>query len=311
MSRGEFCRKAGCSEGTLVSQFGSWGNLRVRLGLSRWERRGGARVFDTETLIRDLKAAAEEHGPNLSIHTFARHSGHSNSTVYTRFGSWSAFREAAGLPPVAARRGYTSERLLELGRKAYADLGCNLTCADFIRSSRIAIGTIRRHFGSWAEFRRQIGPHPRNPGNPKNRKYSREGIIEAIRRVAARTGAGLSMSEFCRQTGFSENLLYRHFESWAEARDCADLPPRVPQRAKLSDRFLLEDLHAVARTCGRIPTEAEYRASGRAGVVTLLRRFGPTWQDVLRRYAGYREFLAVFPDGGPQPLLPGQSPPLP
>jgi hypothetical protein len=227
------------------------------------------------------------------VHEFARVSGRTPVTIYQRFGSWGAFREAAGLPR-RAKRGYSAAELLEKGRAAYEAIGCNMGAHDFERHSGVSPTTVIRHFGSWAEFRAQVG-HPRNPGNPKLRRYTREGILASLRRTVERVGETLTLKEFLQRTGLPGPTFYRHFMTWPEARECVDLPGHVKKRTRYTDEFLLGDLHDVAVQLRRTPRREDYEAYGKASVETLLKRYGPEWKDVQDRYARFVEYQRAFP----------------
>ena len=296
----QFCTEAGCSPGVVVRRFGSWGRFRMQLGLGRRDRRGSRREYSDEELFEALREAATEHGPDLSIAEFTLHTGRSHQLVYTRFGSWDAFRAAAGLPAKVGVRKYTKGELIAQGRAAYQAFGCNLTLGDFVRHTGIPTTTLYRRFRTWEEFRECFAAAARNPGNGRLRKYTREGLIELIRRVAEQAGSGLTKKEFIRRTGIADGTISRHFRTWAEARDCADLPPYVRAAQRYSDEFLLEDFGRVAGLVRGMPTRSDYKQCGTAAVETLIKRFGETWEDVQDRYERYREWKASFPHGPPR-----------
>lgn len=93
----EFCRAVGVDEGTVRRRFGDWGSLRERVGLPRRKRVGQTISADEIRVV--LRRVVEDHGPALTLQDFERISGFSRTTIYARFGSWTALRELEGLEP--------------------------------------------------------------------------------------------------------------------------------------------------------------------------------------------------------------------
>jgi hypothetical protein len=107
---------------------------------------------------------------------------------------------------------------------------------------------------------------------------TREQIIKAIQKTAAKLGRTPSRAELEVTGKVTRTKLETHFRSFKEALREAGLQPR--ERVKHVDSWvLLKDWARVARRYGRIPTWNEYRRYGRHGVETVAARFG-RWSKV-------------------------------
>jgi len=107
---------------------------------------------------------------------------------------------------------------------------------------------------------------------------TREQIIKALQRTAAKLGRTPSRAELEVTGKVTRTKLETHFRSFNAAVREAGLEPR--ERAKHVDTWvLLKDWARVARRYGRIPTYTEYRRYGRHGADTVSARFG-RWSKV-------------------------------
>jgi hypothetical protein len=66
----------------------------------------------------------------------------------------------------------------------------------------------------------------------------KEGILQAIRRVALKLGKRPSRSAFIAHTGITEYQVLAHFPTWNKAVEAAGLAPDV-SNVKLDDAILL------------------------------------------------------------------------
>ena len=102
-----------------------------------------------ETICETLRRLAETLGPDLTLARFTRETSISSHTVYRHFESWPALRQAAGLPPHAARSKvrYTDEELMAAFDRVYRFLGRTPSIRQFTQLTRINTGTLALRFG--------------------------------------------------------------------------------------------------------------------------------------------------------------------
>ena len=102
---------------------------------------------------------------------------------------------------------------------------------------------------------------------------TREQIIKALQRTAAKLGRTPTRVELEIKGKVSRAKVDTHFPSFQEAIREAGLEPRV--RVKNVDTWLLlKDWARVVRRYGRVPTYSEYRRHGKHSVCTLAARCG-------------------------------------
>jgi AcrR family transcriptional regulator len=155
-----FCRESGFSNTHIYRYFENWADLRAQAGLPPAVDRRRLFAQHTEAgLLDSLLAAAEEFGNDVSLSEFQHHTGISAKSIYRLFGSWHAFKDAAGLherrnpglPPQ-----HDEERLLASLRELVQKRGSRITLHDFCRATGISSATLDRH-GGWRHFRRRLG----------------------------------------------------------------------------------------------------------------------------------------------------------
>ena len=112
--------------------------------------------------------------------------------------------------------------------------------------------------------------------------HTKESILEAIRRAAKKLGRAPSGSELKAETGISQHLLRRHFESWPAALRAAGWPARF-KNARLEERVLLQDWARVVRRLGRLPKKLEYDYRGKFSTGVFMKRFA-TWSAIPHKF---------------------------
>lgn len=268
------------------------------------------RRYSTERLLDLGRELHAELGDSFTLGRFSRDTNVSGSTIRDRFGSWGEFCDRlnvaphspgdASLPRAApGRPRYTDEWLLARVREAHKVYGDYMTLSDFCRFAGVSTHTATRRFRDFADLRNRAGLPARGNRNWKVSRHTREGLIDQLRDIAAQVGSSLKLHDFLQRAGVSSSTFYRHFTSWSQARDYADLTPHARRPQLKTDEFLLDDLDRVATSLGRAPTRDEYRSLGNADPNTLRKRFGPTWDDVLDRGRRWCEYRRAFPHGPP------------
>ncbi len=133
------------------------------------------------------------------------------------------------------------------------------------------------------------------------RSPDKDGILDAIRRVALELGRRPSRSQFKAHSGISEHQVYKHFLSWNAAVEAAGLDP---DRSKflLQDCTLLEDWGTIVRNLRQIPTSIQCRHHGRFSTDVLQKHFGSwsTIPDAFRQFAHdkleWSDVIALLPE---------------
>ena len=263
------------------------------------------RRYSTEQLLELGRDAAAKLGHRFTLGRFVRDTGIADSTIRTRFGSWSEFREQLGLTPHrndevtpdAKPRGrhVSDEWLFDKLREAVPALGRDMNLADFCNFAGVSSTTIVRRFKGWLEFRRRAGLPPKDRRNYMLQRYTRDEIIDRLRVIAPQVGPDITLKEFLARTGIADGTFYRYFKSWSQIREYVDLPPHGRQRKHYSDDFLFEDLYKLTRHLNRFPTQREYDAHGVAHSSTIKKRIGPDWDDVRHRLRDWVEHRRTNP----------------
>lgn len=128
---------------------------------------------------------------------------------------------------------------------------------------------------------------PRRKGPP--RWWSRELLVEAVRRFAETRDAAFSQRTFLQATGIGAKQIGRYFEGgWRELLTEARVRGvRWGQREKFPEDELLSAVHRFVEENGRWPTWREFAEATSAGQSTLQRRFGSK-VELVRRYDAWR-----------------------
>lgn len=138
----------------------------------------------------------------------------------------------------------------------------------------------------------------------KEKRQTKEQILEFIRNLAGKLGRTPSKREFEEFSKLTEFQIQKHFTSWNEAVRTAGFEPNE-KNFRLDDNVLLEDWAKLVKRRGKIPTVNEYRREGKHSPEALSRRFG-NWggiPDKFREFAeskpGFEDVLALLPESKP------------
>ena len=282
-TRGEYKNIPGLADASVLeTRFGSWNAALERVGLEPNLRR-----YTDAQLIESLRRAADELGGTPAKYDLRGMKGFPDPEVYSkRFGSWAEAVRRAGLPPrVVDRRHYTDRYLLEALARAADDLGRTPTWGEFRAMEGVpGMDAYRDRFGSWREALRLAGLTPRSRGG-----ISDDELAAELRRAAAVLGNTPSKEELRLMDGFpNPDTYWKRYGSWGEAVRRAGLPPRVEQRKKYTDEFMLCCLREAAEALGIPPSIEEFEGMEGYPHPDLYKlRFG-SWEEA-RRKAGLPE----------------------
>ena len=147
------------------------------------------------------------------------------------FGSWTAAREAAGLP-IPIRDFYSPDEvqliIIDLYEK---ELPLNLASQNSSKLRR----SVNRHFGSWRKAVRSLGLEGELP-----RIWTEQSVIDAL---VYRHASGLRLCTTRLEDGRLFNAAVSRFGSWRNALEAAGLPP--PPREKWDNEKVLCRLRAL------------------------------------------------------------------
>lgn len=259
-----------------------------------------AKRYTDEALFELAREALAAHGPELSYVEFCAHSGVGPRTIAVRFGTWTRFRELAGLPArpkgnLKLRR-YSRDELLARMREEVRVHGRDITESMFCKSVGVSPSTIRFYFGAWSKLREAAGLDARIHGNPRRRQYSAERLIDRLRDKVEQWGENLNMKLFIRETGIAQGTIEYYFGSWHNFRGAAGLERRLRgKRLRISNEEILEDLGRLIGIKKAFPTAEQYDESGIVRSRTVMDRFGRPWEQVRQAYADWVEYRRAFP----------------
>lgn len=136
--------------------------------------------YSDEALLSELRrVAAELGGQRLTLERFNQLSRVHSTTLRSRFGSWRAALDLAGINETVAPRWEVlgREKILDEIQKYTAETNGRTAKRDEI-ASRLGIspGTITRRFGAWSELLDEVGLSP----VPLGRRYSDDECHENV-----------------------------------------------------------------------------------------------------------------------------------
>lgn len=162
LTRAEYDRHALASSDTVCRRFGGWGGALERAGLG--DRYGGpaisqrmreqpGRTASTDDVIAELQRIASVVGrTTITRSDLNRYGELSERTVLSRFGTWKAALQAAGLQLSRMGRRYTESDYFENLLTVWTHHGRPPTYAEMdLPPSRITNGAYASRFGTWGK----------------------------------------------------------------------------------------------------------------------------------------------------------------
>jgi hypothetical protein len=212
-----------CSASSVLRRFGSWSEAKEQAGIDEDLSSSGGRPqeYSDEQILSHIRECANRHGTATTELLDQEDDLVASSVAIERFGSWSEAKTQAGLDPDAREnnarpREYSDEEYLGLLRDCEEKYG-QATQRTFDDAEEYpSAGAIRKRFGSWGDAKEQAGL---NVG--KNRKYSKEELLEMLRECQDRHGKCTAHvfaddDDFC-----SPETVQRAFGSWSDAKKTA------------------------------------------------------------------------------------------
>ena len=307
----DFKKHSGISHELIRRRFGGWRMALERAGLGA--RVSGAvkgarnRVSDQELVEELRRVAGLVEGPVFSRRDFDNYSTIDSACPKTRFGSWRAALEQAGLGHMysgsvegarhIATIEYSDEELLEEIRRVAHLLECStLRQCDMAKHSGVGQTTFSKRFGTWQAALKRAGlerlflEESDGATHVTRKKYTDEQLLAELRRVANSVGKPvLTRGDFSRHSGIDADAVGRRFGGWQSALSRAGLcytligQPVVRNQpyVRRSKEELLEELRRVAALVpGRELSRSEFTKHSEVNAVSLAGRFGG-WRAAL------------------------------
>jgi hypothetical protein len=201
-------------------------------------------------------------------------------------------------PNTLVRR-MTKEQLLVDVLRVAEHLGHLPNSSEFVRLGRFNFMTFLRRFGSWREVceaaRKEHGRSKRirgsevlsvtapPPESKHNRKRGRRldvgDLITKKEAGSLRGVTAMAIHSMVRRGRLQSEVICG--KAFVFRREVLDLKVhRREQVRRMSNVEVLQDVVAVERRLGHLPTSSEYQKHGDISLVTLCNRFG-SWSDVL------------------------------
>jgi len=136
---------------TILSHFGTWRNVQVKLGLRTTRNAVEMKRITDNELINDLLHVAKIiESSKVTSTQYYKEGKFSAPTILERFGSWSKFIEKAGLERTDFIKLITNNELFEELERIWILLGKQPTTTDMKKGiSKYSLDTYMRRFGGW------------------------------------------------------------------------------------------------------------------------------------------------------------------
>lgn len=237
------------------------------------------RQISDEALLADLQRVADAVGEPPTVQEFREQGQYADGTLRSRFGSWSAALEAAGLDASDSQRDIPDSTLVAEIQSVAEEVGQAPTMAQMDTHGERWASTYQDRFGSWNAALEAAGFEPRTKGSTSSKPVSTEALRTELQELAARLDKRPTRAEMDTDGEYAGSTYAKRFGSWREALEAAGLEPQPPTK-RVETSELLQSLQDVAKAVGRPPTAAEYRAHGAYSASVLFDRFD-SWGDAL------------------------------
>jgi len=141
------------------------------------------RISDDD-LCSDLRRVAEAVGESPTVTQYRERGEYGDSTLRTRFGSWSEALEAAGLDASGAKYPIPDAELIEEIQALADELGRPPTVQAMDEQGPRWSTVYTRRVGSWNAALEAAGFEPRQARQPLDRSATREELFAELERLA-------------------------------------------------------------------------------------------------------------------------------
>lgn len=231
-----------------------------------------------EDVLSDIRRVADVLGKEPSKADYNKHGEYSTYPAQTKFGSWTAAKEAAGVD-VNRENEYVpkADVLKDLEQVAEAVDG-PITKAVYEENGEFHPSIIHKRCGSILEALEVIGFSHRVGKAPNG--VDEERVKRDIRAVAEQVGHAPSRNEYAENGKFSEILTRIKFGSWSEARVAAGTEGGPTQNTHISKDEIEPKLRELADILGRAPSQTEFDEWADVSFMTVIDRYG-SWNAAM------------------------------
>lgn len=257
--------------------------------------------YTKQDVLDAIRRIGGKLGHPPSLPEFTASSGIPKYYVAQHFEGFRAAVRAAGF---TSKPSYTKQDVLGAIRSTAETLGHPPSLPELTATSRIPKYYVTRHFDGFRAALRAAGLEPYTAKHEV--AYSKQEVLDAIRRIAAKLGHPPSLPKFAAESGIPKYYVSRYFEGFRQAVRAAGLEPYTAN-IKLGDDVILKDWGELVRKHRHIPTADQYRREGKYSLKPFEKHFGP-WSAVPSKF---RDFARNKPEWGDVvALLPLPAPKL-
>lgn len=268
----EFCQEHGTSRPTLYKHYKSINELRKLAGGSSKRKDPGKQLTDDELLerIRDFYRRNKRAPKHYELG--------SKNTITIRFGSWNKAIEIA----LGEKRVFSKEEIKELYLELCDEMKKVMSSHEFYSITRITETIIVNNFGSWNNFREELGYERIEKLTVTSNEDLKRLYIEVSFKIGRENGA--YGREFTELTGFSEGTLNRFGGINSLRKECGFKVRE--KRSKYSRKSIETQLIKAWKKIKRRPKSYEIEADKSLPSVSTCTRYFKTtkmsevWEEI-------------------------------
>lgn len=293
-TKDEFSEKSQYHVSTVIREFGSWEAALRAAGINKRSSHsqrtsGGGRdlMYTKEDIINEIQTAANELDRPPLAEEFQERDGPSLPTVYKWFDTWEDAIKTAGLDTEKIQPGpyHSDDELIAKVREVANELGHPPRTTEFNECAEgYNATTCTERFGSWDATLQQadLDPNQKPDKRSEHPLYSRNELLEELKRVADLVERPPLSTEFYEHTEIAPGTLSNRFGDWNQALEAAGLDPdEKPEHPRYTSRDeVLSAIHDVADEIGYPPRTREFNEQSDLNSSTPINYFGD-WQSAL------------------------------
>jgi hypothetical protein len=236
------------------------------------------RISDAD-LCSDLRRVADAVGGSPTVRQYREHGEYSDGTLRSRFDSWSAALEAAGLDGSDATYPIPDAELIDEIQALADELGRPPTVQAMDEQGTRWSVIYARRFGSWNAALEAAGFEPRQPQQSLDHSATREELLAEVETIAEQHGTPPLKSEMVEHGAFSPALYADRFGSWSAAVEAAGFEPH-PATHSVGREGLTAALRELADELDAPPTTRQFNDNTPHSSRTAYRHFD-SWEAAL------------------------------
>lgn len=223
--------------------------------------------YTRDDLIAELSRLSEEFDRTPTTKLMNKQGQYSVTVYQSRFGSWNAALDAAGMElncPIDVDANQLLSDLQEVAEK----LNRPPTRSEYVEHGEFSAEPFKRVFGGHNDALREA-----ELSVPKRQGVPSEDLVKELVRVADQIGRSPTFSEMEEWSEFYPSIYPKRFGSWNGALEAAGLD-RNPVSEKVPRPELLSNLEMIIEKLGHPPTQNELENVGEFSMMPYNREFG-------------------------------------